>query len=208
MWIVEDEYDSEYRYTGAPIASLQSQDRAGSVLYVGTMSKVLFPGLRLGYIVVPPALVDVFARGKAAIDRHTAVAPQIVLADFIAEGHFLRHIKRTRQVYAERREALLAAAGSYLGEVLDLGPSDAGFHVATAFRGKGGDKAVTAAALERGVELRPLSAYYEAVGMPREALSPQGLLLGFAAATPEEIRRAAPVLARVLKEHIRYGDVP
>ncbi|MGH8809689.1 MAG: PLP-dependent aminotransferase family protein, partial [Noviherbaspirillum sp.] len=94
-WVVEDDYDSEYRYTGPPLASLQSLDKAGCVIYVGTLSKVLFPGLRLGYLAVPPALAEAFAQGKAIIDRHTAIVPQMVLADFITEGHFMRHIKRT-----------------------------------------------------------------------------------------------------------------
>jgi GntR family transcriptional regulator/MocR family aminotransferase len=199
MWIVEDEYDSEYRYTGPPIASLQSQDQAGSVIYVGTLSKVLFPGLRLGYVVVPPALVDAFTRGKAALDRHTATVPQIVLADFIAEGHFLRHIKRTREAYAERRAALLEAIDAHLADELIAGPTDAGFHVATAFRNGVDDKAITRAAMDNGVEVRALTPYYDAVGIPARQVPPSGLLLGFAAAKPEEILRAAPVLAQVLK---------
>jgi GntR family transcriptional regulator/MocR family aminotransferase len=199
MWIVEDEYDSEYRYTGPPIASLQSQDQAGCVIYVGTLSKVLFPGLRLGYVVVPPALVDAFARGKAALDRHTATVPQIVLADFIAEGHFLRHIKRTREVYAERRAALLAAIDAYLVDELIAGPTDAGFHVATAFRNDRNDKEIARAAMEQRVEVRALTPFYDVVGMPESQVSPSGLLLGFAAVTPDEIRGAAPVLAQVLK---------
>ena len=199
MWIVEDEYDSEYRFTGPPIASLQSLDKAGSVIYVGTLSKVLFPGLRLGYLVVPLALADAFSRGKAALDRHTAIVPQIVLADFIAEGHFTRHIKRMREIYAERRIALLEAFDAHLMDELTLGPTDAGFHVAAALKRKLDDKAIARAALEKGVEVRALTPYYEAVGLSEQDTPPSGLLLGFAAATPDDIRRAAPVLRSVLK---------
>jgi GntR family transcriptional regulator / MocR family aminotransferase len=199
MWIVEDEYDSEYRYTGPPVASLQSLDNAGCVLYVGTLSKVLFPGLRLGYLVVPPALVDAFTRGKAAIDRHTATMPQIVLADFISEGHFMRHIKRTREAYAERRAVLISAIDTHLSDELTLGPTDSGFHIATAFRRKLDDKAISRATMGKGVEVRALTPYYDALGLPEHEVTPSGLLLGFAAATPEEIRRAAPVLRNVLK---------
>jgi GntR family transcriptional regulator / MocR family aminotransferase len=199
MWIVEDEYDSEYRYTGPPVASLQSLDNAGCVLYVGTLSKVLFPGLRLGYLVVPSSLVDAFSRGKAAMDRHTATMPQIVLADFIAEGHFMRHIKRTREAYAERRAVLLKAIDAHLDDELMLGPADSGFHIATAFRRELDDKAISLAAMERGVEVRALTPYYDALGRAEHEMTPSGLLLGFAAATPEEIRSAAPLLRNVLK---------
>jgi GntR family transcriptional regulator / MocR family aminotransferase len=106
-WVVEDDYDSEYRYTGAPLASLQSLDRAGCVVYVGTLSKVLFPGLRLGYMVAPPALAEALVQAKSVADRHTAIVPQMALADFIAEGHFGRHIRRTHDSNAERRDLLL-----------------------------------------------------------------------------------------------------
>ncbi|HYD81709.1 MAG TPA: PLP-dependent aminotransferase family protein [Paucimonas sp.] len=199
MWIVEDEYDSEYRYTGPPIASLQSLDQAGCVLYVGTLSKVLFPGLRLGYLVVPPALAEAFARGKAAIDRHTAIVPQIVLADFIAEGHFMRHIKRMRDIYAERRAALLEAFDACLADELTLGPADAGFHIATALKRGLDDQAVARAALDKGVEVRALTPFYDAMETAEKRTPPSGLLLGFAAATPAEMRRAAPILQDLLR---------
>ncbi|HJU70428.1 MAG TPA: PLP-dependent aminotransferase family protein [Paucimonas sp.] len=201
MWVVEDEYDSEYRYIGPPLASLQSLDRAGSVLYVGTLSKVLFPGLRLGYLVVPPPLIDAFARGKAAIDRHTAIVPQIVLADFIAEGHFSRHIKRMREVYAERRTALLEAIEAQLDDQLSLGPTDAGFHVATAFRREYDDRLIAHAAQQQGIEVRALSTFYDTTGAHANAtpLSRSGLLLGFAAVPPREIKEAAIGLRKVLQ---------
>jgi GntR family transcriptional regulator/MocR family aminotransferase len=121
-WIVEDDYDSEYRYTGPPLASLQSLDRSGSVIYVGTLSKVLFPGLRLGYIVAPPALAEPLARAKAVVDRHNPIVPQAVLADFIQEGHFARHIRRTREAYGERRIAMLEAIDSRLQRRAGLRP--------------------------------------------------------------------------------------
>lgn len=199
MWVVEDEYDSEYRYTGPPVASLQSMDRAGCVLYVGTLSKVLFPGLRLGYLVVPPSLVDVFVRGKAAIDRHTAIVPQVVLADFIAEGHFTRHIKRMREVYAERRDALLDAVASDLDQDLMLGPTDAGFHVAAAFRQPRDDVALARTALQDGIELRALSTFYVGAEHGGDAAPPTGVLLGFAAVPPDQIRQAVPLLRQLLK---------
>src|SRR5215211_5883732 len=113
-WVLEDDYDSEYRYAGRPLAALQGLDTDGRVIYLGTFSKVLFPALRLGYLVVPPDLVDAFVNARALLDRHSPILEQVVLADFIAEGHFLRHIRRMRALYAERQAVLLAAADEML----------------------------------------------------------------------------------------------
>jgi GntR family transcriptional regulator/MocR family aminotransferase len=195
-WVVEDDYDSEYRYTGPPLASLQSQDQTGCVLYVGTLSKVLFPGLRLGYMVLPPGLVDAFAQARALIDRHAAIVPQIVLADFITEGHFGRHIRRTREVYAERRMALLRAVRHELGEYLDAGAADAGLQLTAWFRGAQDDQAVARAAMQRNLEVRALSQFYNAP----EGRRASGLVLGFAPFTPTEIDRGAQLLRKVLRD--------
>src|SRR5690606_16830392 len=102
-WVLEDDYDSEYRYAGRPLAALQGLDRESRVIYLGTFSKVLLPALRLGYLVVPPDLVEAFLAARALIDRHSPILEQAVLADFIAEGHFSRHIRRMRGLYAERQ---------------------------------------------------------------------------------------------------------
>jgi GntR family transcriptional regulator/MocR family aminotransferase len=197
-WIIEDDYDSEYRYTGPPLASLQSLDRAGCVLYVGTLSKVLFPGLRLGYIVAPPALVEPVVRAKAVMDRHTAIVPQMVLADFMADGHFGRHIRRTRDAYAQRRVALLDTIAALLGDQVVVGPSDAGLDLAVHFS-RGHDEAtVVARALERGIETRALAYYANRMATPACAFAP-GLLLGFSSLVPAQIRHGVEVLAKVLK---------
>lgn len=194
MWVVEDEYDSEYRYTGRPLASLQSLDKAGCVIYVGSLSKVLFPALRLGYLVVPPSLADAFARGKAVLDRHTPSVPQVVLADFIAEGHFSRHIRRTREIYGERRTALVEALDTQLADEIQLGPTDAGLHLTVALKRNRNDRAVVQAALQKGIEARALSLFYAT----QDHAAP-GLLLGFAAVAPPEIRRGVAILRTVLK---------
>jgi GntR family transcriptional regulator/MocR family aminotransferase len=102
-WVIEDDYDSEYRYAGRPLAALQGLDSEGRVIYLGTFSKVLFPALRLGYMVVPPDLVDAFMAARALSDRHCPVLDQAALADFIGDGHFARHIRRMRALYAERQ---------------------------------------------------------------------------------------------------------
>jgi len=202
-WVIEDDYDSEYRYTGPPLASMQSLDRAGCVVYVGTLSKVLFPALRLGYVVAPPALAEPLARAKAVVDMHHAMLPQAVLADFIAEGHFMCHIRRTREAYAERRATLMEALEDRLGERLVCGPADVGLDLCTHFRpdrrGRIPNEAeIARAAGEAGIELRPLGYYANAAATPECAVAP-GLLLGFSAVKPEAIRNGVEALARVIE---------
>ncbi|WP_312512414.1 PLP-dependent aminotransferase family protein [Massilia sp.] len=202
-WVIEDDYDSEYRHTGAPLASLQSLDRAGCVIYVGTLSKVLFPALRLGYVVAPPALVEPLSRAKAVVDRHSAILPQAVLADFIAEGHFARHIRRTRAAYGERRAALLDALGARLDERLVCGPSDAGLDLCVHFRPdrEGNiprEDEVERRAQQAGVELRTLGYFTHPAATPACAVEP-GLVLGFAAVPSGELRRAVDALAQAIE---------
>lgn len=196
-WIVEDDYDSEYRHTGPPLASLQSLDRSGCVVYVGTLSKVLFPGLRLGYVVAPPALVEPLVRAKDVVDRHSPTAPQAVLAGFIAGGHFARHIRRTREAYGERRAALLAALEARMKGLLVCGPSDAGLDLCVHFAdGRGEDDAVRRAR-DAGIDVRPLGYYAHPAAGPACAVAP-GLLLGFSAFTPRQIEEGVRDLSRAL----------
>jgi GntR family transcriptional regulator/MocR family aminotransferase len=197
-WIIEDDYDSEYRYTGPPLASLQSLDRSACTIYVGTLSKVMFPGLRLGYVVAPPALVEPLVRAKAVVDRHNPIVPQMALADFMAGGHFGRHIKRTREAYGERRAALLAGVRRHLEDELACGPSDAGLDLCVHFRRDHDEARVVQAAQERGIELRPLSYYANRAAVPACAVAP-GLLLGFSAIAPAEIEHGARILAEVMR---------
>jgi GntR family transcriptional regulator/MocR family aminotransferase len=196
-WIVEDDYDSEYRYTGPPLASLQSLDRSGCVIYVGTLSKVLFPGLRLGYVVAPPGLVEPLARAKAVVDRHSPIVPQAVLADFIQEGHFARHIRRTRDAYGERREAMLDALARRLDGVLACGPSDAGLDLCVGVTNRLSEADAAARAAAAGIDVRTL-AYYTNPAAGPDCAVPPGLLLGFSAFTPAEIRAGVARLERAL----------
>jgi GntR family transcriptional regulator/MocR family aminotransferase len=157
----------------------------------------LFPGLRLGYVVAPPALAEPLARAKAVVDRHSATMPQAVLADFMAGGHFARHIRRTRDAYAERRAALLAAIDARLAGELACGPSDAGLDLCVHFRRPLDEAGVVRRAAAAGIDVRPLSYYANPAAGPECAVAP-GLLLGFSALAPADIDAGAALLARVL----------
>ena len=192
-WIVEDDYDSEYRYESLPIASLQGLDRDARVLYVGTFSKVLFPALRVGYVVLPESLVPRFAAVRAATDDFPPVFLQAVLADFLREGHFARHVRRMRALYRERREALAAAIEEELGGVLTVLGGEAGMHLVATLRKKRSDRDASVAAARRGLWAMPLSSCCFGKA------SRQGFVLGFGATDVPEIldgvRRLRGVLA-------------
>jgi GntR family transcriptional regulator/MocR family aminotransferase len=128
-WIIEDDYDSEYRFGSRPIASLQSMDADDRVIYVGTFSKVMFPALRLGYVVVPKDLVPAFSAAREAADAFSSTLYQAVMTDFIQEGHFARHIRRMRMLYMERRTALVKAIGDQMGDMLEVVGAEAGMHL-------------------------------------------------------------------------------
>ncbi len=192
--IFEDDYDSEYRYRGRPVPALQGLDRSGVVLFAGSFNKVLFPSLRLGYLVVPPDLVDRFAAAKSATSRHAQLLEQAILCDFITAGHFGRHLRRMREVYAERLAALVEGAREHLAGRLEISSVEAGLQTAGWLSGGLDGEAVARAAARREVEVIPLSRYG---GGPRERV---GLQLGFAAADVLEIRRGVRELARALDE--------
>ena len=166
-WIIEDDYDSEYRYVGRPLSALQGLDTAGRVVYVGTLSKVLFPSLRLGYLVVPPSLVDVFAGARAIADRHAPLIAQAVLSDFIEDGHFARHIRRTRMLYAERQAALLDVAPRELAGRLDVPAAGAGMHLVGWLPPGIRDRAAAQAAARHGVMAPPALHVSNASGRAR-----------------------------------------
>jgi GntR family transcriptional regulator/MocR family aminotransferase len=192
-WVVEDDFDSEYRYEGRPLASLQGLDTDGRVVYVGTFSKVLFPSLRLGYLVVPPNLVDAFVAARAMAGRHSPSVEQAVLTDFIEEGHFGRHIRRMRTLYRERQRILVEALRREAGDLVEVEPSPAGIHVVAWLREGLDDREVTREAAARGVETRPMSAFY--AGRPGRS----GVELGYAAYNEAKLRRGAARLAEAIR---------
>ena len=192
-WILEDDYDSEYRFSGRPLAALQGLDNEGRVIYIGTFSKTLFPALRLGYVVVPTDLIDVFAAARFVADRHSSVLEQATLADFIADGHFARHIRRMRALYAERQSALLEAAQHELAGLLQLVPAETGMHL-TGWLPKGvDDRWVAKQAAEQDVEVSPLS--WHCLTPPKRG----ALLLGYGAVNAVEIRAGVKRLAKALR---------
>ncbi len=164
-FVLEDDYDSEYRYAGRPLAALQGLDRDGRVIYVGTMSKVMFPGLRVGYMVVPEQLIDAFLAVRALVDAHPSSIAQAALVDFIGDGHLAAHIRRMRALYAERQGVLVGAVRERLGERLAVAPSAAGMHLVGWLAPGSDDRAIAQAAGEAGVEAPALSSYYHDPGV-------------------------------------------
>lgn len=191
--IFEDDYDSEYRYAGRPIPAMQGLDRSGVVVFSGSFSDVLFPALRLGYVVIPPELVEVFAAAESSSTHHPPLLEQAILADFISEGHFARHIRRMRELYAERLAAFLEAAHSRLAGVLEIPPVEAGLQTVGWLKGGLSAEQAAAAAEKHAVDVVPLSRY----SLARRT---KGLLLGFAAVDVPELRSGVERLARALEK--------
>ncbi len=191
-WIVEDDYDGEYRYQGRPVPALQGLDRHGSVIFAGSFSKVLFPALRLGYLVLPDDLVERFAAAKSIASRHAPVLDQAVLCDFLEAGHFGRHVRRMREVYAERRAVLVEGVRTHLAGRLELSDVEAGLQTVGWLPTGADDVAAARAASARGLETAPVSRY------ARRVASRPGLVLGFAAVEPARLRRGIRDLAQAL----------
>ena len=193
--VLEDDYDSEFRYEGGPVEAVQGLDRSGRVLYAGTFSKVLFPSLRIGYLIVPPAMVPAVAATKFLMDMHTPAFEQEALADFIVEGHFERHLRRSRIRNAARRAALLAALDEHLGDRVEVAGANAGVHVVVWLRGINASQvdAIRHRAAEHGVGVYAVAPHY--LRPPRRA----GLLFGYACLSERDIRDGVAVLGTVLR---------
>lgn len=195
-WVLEDDYDSEYRYAGRPLAAMQGIDRGGRVVYVGTFSKTMFPALRAGYLIVPPALADACATAMRLTGHTVPTAIQLALADFIGEGLFTAHVRRMRTRYAERRARLLRGIARHVGAGLEILPAQGGMQVAARLPAGTDDVGVAAATARAGLVTPPLSVLH--LGAPRTS----GLFLGFAGVPEREIDAGVTRLARVLEREL------
>lgn len=188
-WIIEDDYDGEYRYSGAPLSPLAALDRSGRVLYVGTFGKVAFPALRLGYLVLPPGLVDAFSRRRAVDMRHSEISTQAVMAEFMAAGHFQRHIRRMRRAALSRRNALLADWPQGIRGLGELPNVAAGLHLTVRVDSLAREQQLLEQARAVGVEVNGLSSYW-LMGASPPMDQRAGLVLGFAAVPESDIALA------------------
>lgn len=193
-WVIEDDYDSEFRYCGFPLPAVQSMDRSQCVIYLGTFSKSLLPTFRLGFMAVPPSLGVPFANAKSVIDRHPPLLEQVTLLEFFRKGLFAAHVRRMRQLYEARQNVLLQELAAKTGDFLSVESADTGMHLIGYLPPDVDDLAFCEAARARGVLLRPLSIYY----LTSPARS--GVILGFAAIPPRRTKWGAEKLAAVIEE--------
>ncbi|HEY8026185.1 MAG TPA: PLP-dependent aminotransferase family protein [Burkholderiaceae bacterium] len=196
-WILEDDYDSEFRYTGRPLASLQGLDTYGRVVYMGTFSKILYPGIKVGYLVVPPALVEPFKTALYDLQRPGQMMVQAALADFISLGHFATHIRKIRQAYGAKRELLRKTLVSHMGSEIRISGEESGLHLVVELPDHVDDAALARLAAESGIAVKALSNYYLAQ-TPR-----RGLLIGYAYVELGKIAYYAKLLTNVIRSGIR-----
>lgn len=184
-WIIEDDYDSEYRFSGQPIPALQGFDASNRVIYVGTFAKMLFPAMRLGFMVVPPQIANGIVSALSATGQFAPLVTQAALADFMNEGHMARHLRRMRRIYARRRQAFLDVCARHLGKWLHLQPMESGIQFVGRLRPDLDDRKIAAAAQAQGINVSPLSLQFQ---FPP---SEQGLVLGFASVDEKAIEKSA-----------------
>lgn len=192
-WIIEDDYDSEFRYEGRPLPSLQGLDRDGRVLYIGTFSKTLFPALKLGCLVVPTDLIEIFTAASALSGAQSPLIDQATLAEFIAEGHFGRHIRRMRRLYSERQEILVSEIKRHLAGKLEVEKSTSGMHVIGWLPEGVDDKFIARQAALSGVKTAAVSAH------SLTKLERGGLILGYTAVNEKQIKRGVRQLAKAME---------
>ena len=192
-WIIEDDYDSEFHYAGRPTACVQGLDPHDRTIYIGTFTKALFPGLRIGYVVLPPQLVKPVTIARTLLDGHTASIAQLTLARFMEAGHFGAHVRTMRGIYAKRLEVLTASVHAHLADFVEPQTPIGGLQMPCMLNGGLSESTAIAAAQRVGIELLGLSALY--AGDDGRA----GFLMGFAAYTPHEIELAVKKLAHALR---------
>jgi GntR family transcriptional regulator/MocR family aminotransferase len=198
-WLIEDDYDSEYRYEGRPVPALQALDESGCVIYVGTFSKVLYPALRIGYLVVPEALVPIFRRAKWLNDRQSPMLEQYALADFIKAGYLERHIRKMRRLYDRRRRVLVESLRKEFGHNVEIRGENAGMHVLIRFKSKWSDAEMIRRAAEHDVHLLSSAEYY--LLKPRRG----EFIFGYANLPDSKIREGIQRLGKALAPGVSRG---
>jgi GntR family transcriptional regulator/MocR family aminotransferase len=200
-YIFEDDYDSEFRYSGSPLPAMQSIDQHNLVIFAGSFNKVLFPSLRMGYMVLPPALVEAFERTKSINSRHHSLLDQVVVREFIEKGHFGRHLRRMRKIYSQRHEALAHHAEKHLSGLLKLSPVEAGLQTIGWLKNGLSAEEVCSAAARRNVDVIPIDRF------TRKIVGPQAIQIGFAAVDECAIEKGVKVLAGVMNDLITPKSV-
>jgi len=199
-WIIEDDFDGEYRFQGQPIPALQGISASNRVVYVGTFAKILFPAMRLGFMVVPEPIRHSIVSGLSVTGQFAPLLTQAALADFMNEGHFTRHLRSMRRLYAERRLAFLEIAGRYLGKWMRFRSSDSGIQIVGTFHEPVDDTAITKALFQNGINASALSIQY------RHGAARSGLVMGFAAVDRETTEKAMKKARSVLEAHVGWSD--
>ncbi|OHV70955.1 transcriptional regulator [Mesorhizobium sp. LCM 4577] len=193
-WVIEDDFDGEYRFQGRPVPAIQSMDRSGRVIYVGTFAKLLFPALRLGFMVLPPELAGRIVNALSTTGQFAPLLLQAALADFITEGHMSRHLKRMRRIYAQRRQLFRDIVTERLRDEITLSPAEAGIQVVGYLKAGIDDIKVSQAAAKRAINVSPLSKYFQ------NTAPTQGLVLGYAACDAAQTRDGVERLAQAIGE--------
>lgn len=193
-WVIEDDFDGEYRFQGRPVPAIQSMDRSGRVIYVGTFAKLLFPALRVGFMVLPPELAGRIGNALSTTGQFAPLVLQAALADFITEGHMSRHLKRMRRIYAQRRQLFRDIVAERLRDEITLSPAEAGIQVVGYLKPGIDDIKVSQAAARRAINVSPLSKYFQ------ETAATQGLVLGYAACDAAQTRDGVARLAAAIRE--------
>ncbi len=195
-WILEDDYDSEFRYSGRPLPSLFGIDRGARVIYLGTFSKTLFPALRLGFAIVPLSLVEAFVSARTVVGRYSPILEQVLVANFMRQGHFASHVRKMRKLYAQRQTHLLGAVERTLSTFMTATSTDTGMEVVARLAPDFSARAVAKAAAERGMEIMPMSS------LARVSEVDDRIALGFSAFTPEQIDRGVELLRTIFEERL------
>jgi GntR family transcriptional regulator / MocR family aminotransferase len=191
-WVVEDDFDCDFRFDGPPLTSLQSLDQDGRVIYIGTFSRIVFPALRLGFLVLPEKLVPAFCAAKSFIDGHASILHQAALADFMEEGAFTSHLRRMKKMYAQRRSFLTQKIEEMFHDTLEIVPADGGLHLCVFFKQHFNDVVFCVILADHGVTARPLSLYY------RTKNKRYGLVLGFAGYHEKEMLDALHKIKKII----------